>query len=125
MQAVPDRKLNTSSPPVKNSNKALTLPSTYVTMTTGKMAKLHELLDRDYATQTLGTLGLMVAFLCWGYFQYFAGPNLSWIPRAGKAPGWFGLGLAEAKRDFLANGPKIIDEGYRKVSRISTLSIWN
>jgi hypothetical protein len=85
------------------------------------MAKLHELLDGDYATQTQTLVALTVAFLCWGYFQYLAAPNLSWIPRAGKAPGWFGFGLAEAKRDFRANGSKIIDEGYRKVSRISTL----
>ncbi|KAI1367956.1 cytochrome P450 [Xylaria arbuscula] len=34
------------------------------------------------------------------------------IPRVGKAPGWFGL--AEAKRDFIANGKSLIDEGYRK-----------
>ncbi|KAI0521211.1 cytochrome P450 [Xylaria bambusicola] len=34
------------------------------------------------------------------------------IPRVGKAPGWFGL--AEAKRDFIANGRLLIDEGYRK-----------
>ncbi|KAI0409324.1 cytochrome P450 [Xylaria palmicola] len=34
------------------------------------------------------------------------------IPRVGKAPNWFGL--AEAKRDFIANGKKLIDEGYSK-----------
>ncbi|KAK5637332.1 hypothetical protein RRF57_013044 [Xylaria bambusicola] len=34
------------------------------------------------------------------------------IPRVGKAPGWFGL--AEAKKDFIANGRLLIDEGYRK-----------
>ncbi|KAK9775107.1 putative Cytochrome P450 monooxygenase [Seiridium cardinale] len=32
------------------------------------------------------------------------------VPRVGKAPGWFGL--AAAKRDFILNGMRIIDEGY-------------
>ncbi|OJD36446.1 cytochrome p450 [Diplodia corticola] len=39
-------------------------------------------------------------------------PDTKSTPRAGPAPGWFGL--ARAKRNFLANGGKIIQSGYDK-----------
>jgi len=75
-------------------------------------------LERDNATQTLGAFGFAFVIFLWGYYRFLAGPNLDGIPRAGKGPGWFGLNLVEAKRDFLKNGPKIINEGYKKVGRI-------
>lgn len=56
-------------------------------------------------------IGLSIVVLS-GY-HFLAAPNTRWIPRAGKAPGWFGL--VNAKRDFIENGAKIIDQGYLKV----------
>jgi hypothetical protein len=79
---------------------------------------MNDYLERDNATQTLGAFGLALVIFLWGYYRFLAGPNLDRIPRAGKGPGWFGLSLVEAKRDFLKNGPKIINEGYNKVRRI-------
>ncbi|CAI6236838.1 unnamed protein product [Periconia digitata] len=71
--------------------------------------------------------GLTSAISLLGYFCLFAGPKLDQIPRAGKGPGWFGLSLVEAKRDFLKNGPKIINEGYKKYKNgmflIQTLNV--
>jgi hypothetical protein len=81
--------------------------------------KLPELFQGEYETRLISTVAVTLVVLIWGYVQFIAGPNLSKFPHAGKAPGWFGMGLAAAKRDFLANGPKILNEGYRKVSRNS------
>ncbi|KAJ8128187.1 hypothetical protein O1611_g5450 [Lasiodiplodia mahajangana] len=39
--------------------------------------------------------------------------SVAGIPRVGKAPGW--LSASAAKRDFIANGMNIIDNGYRLV----------
>ncbi|KAL1637022.1 hypothetical protein SLS58_009461 [Diplodia intermedia] len=44
-------------------------------------------------------------------------PDTKSAPRAGPAPGWFGL--ARAKRNFVANGGKIIQCGYDKVSGVA------
>lgn len=82
--------------------------------------RLRALLGGDDATQTtllachLG-LAVISLYMCWKVFWYVTGPRMSRLPRAGKAPGWFGLGLTEVKRDFKNNGRKILDEGYRKV----------
>jgi hypothetical protein len=86
--------------------------------TTDAMATLHGFIERDDATRILGTVGLTVALLVWGYYRYISTPDLSFLPRAGKAPGWFGYGINDVKRDFAKNGTKIINEGYRKVSRL-------
>ncbi|KAK2596419.1 hypothetical protein N8I77_013310 [Diaporthe amygdali] len=81
--------------------------------------RLSALLGSDHAshkTLVASTVGLAATFilLCCRVFWYITGPSLSRLPRAGKGPGWFGLGLTEAKRDFKINGRKILDEGYRK-----------
>jgi hypothetical protein len=81
---------------------------------------LNTLLDSDYErhkTLVASTGGLAIAFifLCCRIFWYITGPSLSRLPRAGKGPGWLGLGLTEAKRDFKVNGRRILDEGYRMV----------
>ncbi|KAJ8114197.1 hypothetical protein ONZ43_g4961 [Nemania bipapillata] len=78
-------------------------------------AQLQAFLARDDATRILSTAGLTVAFLVWAYYQFIATPDLSFVPRAGKAPGMFGLGLNDVKRDFAKNGTKIITEGYQNV----------
>ncbi|KAJ6438807.1 Ent-kaurene oxidase-like protein [Purpureocillium lavendulum] len=62
-------------------------------------------------------LAIAVVFSCWVFSKFFTGPDLSLIPRAGKGPGFCGLGAAEAKRDFHVNGSKIINEAYRKYKR--------
>lgn len=86
------------------------------TTTTDTVAKLvQEFLARDDATRILGTAGLTVVFLVWAYYRYLATPDLSFIPRAGKAPGPFGFGINDVKRDFAKNGTKIINDGYRQV----------
>lgn len=86
-----------------------------MTTTTDFSALLQAFLERDDATRILGTAGLTVAFLVWAYYRYIATPDLSFVPRAGKAPGPFGLGLNDVKRDFAKNGTKIITEGYQQV----------
>lgn len=82
--------------------------------------RLGALLGSDHTAQkTLlaSNIGLAVVFLyvCCKIFGYVTGPKMSRLPRAGKAPGWFGLGITAVKRDFKNNGRKILDEGYRKV----------
>lgn len=77
---------------------------------------VQDILQRDDSTRILGTAGLTVVFLVWAYYHFIATPDLSFLPRAGKAPGLFGLGINDVKRDFAKNGTKIINEGYRKVS---------
>lgn len=79
------------------------------------MLKLQELLEREDATRILGTAGITVVLLLWAYYRFVKSPDLSFIPRAGKAPGLFGLGLNDVKRDFAKNGTKIINDGYRQV----------
>ncbi|KAJ3580339.1 hypothetical protein NPX13_g217 [Xylaria arbuscula] len=75
---------------------------------------VQDILQRDDSTRILGTAGLTVVFLVWAYYHFIATPDLSFLPRAGKAPGLFGLGINDVKRDFAKNGTKIINEGYRK-----------
>ncbi|KAI1438941.1 cytochrome P450 [Xylaria sp. CBS 124048] len=75
---------------------------------------LQDLLEREDAVKILGTAGVTVAILAWAIYSYFTTPDLSHLPRAGKAPGFLGLGLNDAKRDFAKNGTKIINEGYRQ-----------
>ncbi|KAI0972981.1 cytochrome P450 [Xylaria arbuscula] len=75
---------------------------------------LQDILQRDDSTRIIGTAGLTVVFLAWVYYRFVATPDLSFIPRAGKAPGLLGLGINDVKRDFAKNGTKIINEGYRK-----------
>jgi hypothetical protein len=36
--------------------------------------------------------------------------------RVGKAPGFLGLNLSAAKKEFGVNGHRLVDEGYQKVS---------
>lgn len=75
-------------------------------------------INHDDEKSPLATaIGMVMSFifLCYTGFWYMTRPSLTSLPRAGKGPGWFGLGLAEAKRDFKTNGRKILDEGYRKV----------
>jgi hypothetical protein len=81
---------------------------------------LNALLDSDHERHSrlvVSTSGLAITFifLFCRIFWYFTGPSLSRMPRAGKGPGWFGLGLTDAKRDFKVNGRRILDEGYRMV----------
>ncbi|KAH8799112.1 cytochrome P450 [Xylogone sp. PMI_703] len=78
------------------------------------MTVLHRYLGPDNATQTLSAFGVVLIVVLWGCYRLLAGPNLSWVPRVGKSSGWLGLRMAEAKRDFLKNGPKILNEGYSK-----------
>jgi len=89
--------------------------------------KLHDLFQGEYETRLISAVAITLVILIWGYVQFLAGPNLSKFPHAGKAPGWFSTGLAAAKRDFLANGPKILNEGYRKYKNgsfvIQTLNV--
>jgi hypothetical protein len=81
------------------------------------MARIQEFLERDDATRVLYAVGIAVAFVYWIYHRYIASPNLTFLPRAGKAPGRLGLGINDVKRDFAKNGMEIINEGYRQVSR--------
>lgn len=37
------------------------------------------------------------------------------LKRVGRDPGFLGLNLPEAKREFAANGHRLVDEGYKKV----------
>jgi hypothetical protein len=92
--------------------------TTNATTPNENLAKLLEFLERDDSTRILSTVGLTVVFLIWGYYRYLATPDLSFIPRAGKAPGLFGFGINDVKRDFAKNGTKIINDGYRQVSRL-------
>lgn len=77
--------------------------------------------NKTLAASTLG-LAFTLVFLCWGGLRLLTVPTPTRLPRAGKDPGWFGLGLAEAKRDFKINGRKILNEGYRKVRLYSLFS---
>ncbi|KAI0099186.1 hypothetical protein GGR51DRAFT_397417 [Nemania sp. FL0031] len=56
---------------------------------------------------------ILFSIICVLYYLYYRYSNASvaGIPRVGKAPGW--LGASAAKRDFIANGTSIIDNGYR------------
>lgn len=83
-------------------------------------AKLQEFLERDDAARILGTVGITVLLLAWGFYKYISKPDLSFLPRAGKAPGPLGWGINDVKRDFAKNGTKIINDGYTKVSRLQT-----
>ncbi|KAI1820120.1 cytochrome P450 [Xylaria intraflava] len=82
--------------------------------TVDPIARLQEILERDDATRILGTLGLTAAILAWAIYRFFTTPDLSFLPRAGKAPGFLGLGINDVKRDFAKNGTKIINDAYRK-----------
>lgn len=60
-------------------------------------------------------LGLGLASLCFvACFQIFSNKHRYSIPRVGTAPGW--LSAKSAKADFIVNGARIIDDGYRMVS---------
>jgi hypothetical protein len=83
------------------------------------IANLYELVDGDYATQAI-PFAIAAAFFYWVYFRFFVVPDPNPIPRVGKSPGFCGLGVAEAKRNFHANGSEIINKGYRKVGRTQT-----
>lgn len=99
-------------------------PHDKMATTTDTVAKLvQEFLQRDDAVKILGTAGLTVVFLVWAYYRYLATPDLSFIPRAGKAPGPLGFGLNDVKRDFAKNGTKIINDGYRQVRLRETTEI--
>ena len=73
-------------------------------------------------SKTLKITGFVILLLRFAYKLAFSGPDLSAFPRAGKDPGFLGLGMTETKRDFYKNGPKILEEGYRKVSPASPLN---
>jgi len=81
------------------------------------MARMQQFLERDDATRILYAAGIAVAFVYWIYHRYIASHSLGFLPRAGKAPGRFGFGINNVKRDFARNGMEIINEGYRKVSK--------
>lgn len=60
-------------------------------------------------------LGLGLASLCFvACFKSFSTKHRYSIPRVGMAPGW--LSAKSAKADFIVNGARIIDDGYRMVS---------
>ncbi len=80
---------------------------------------VQDILQRDDSTQILGTAGLTVVFLVWAYYRFIATPDLSFIPRAGKAPGPLGFGINDVKRDFAKNGTKIIKRRLPK-GKVST-----
>ncbi|EXL39125.1 hypothetical protein FOCG_18114 [Fusarium oxysporum f. sp. radicis-lycopersici 26381] len=88
---------------------------------------LHKYYDKESITITFAFGLVIIAGLCFGGYWYITCPSLTHLPRAGKGPGWLGLGLAEAKRDFKINGRKILDEGYRKYKngmfRVQTLNV--
>lgn len=82
-------------------------------------AVLRDLAKREQA-QGLAVVGITLAVLYWSYLHLLPALALNKIPKAGKDPGFlaslFGLGLADAKRDFKKNGLKILNEAYLKVS---------
>jgi hypothetical protein len=93
-----------------------------MTTTSDALVALQAFLERDDAIRILGTAGITLAFLAWAYYRYLATPDLSFIPRAGKAPGVLGFGINDVKRDFAKNGTKIINDGYQQVRNHSSLS---
>jgi hypothetical protein len=76
------------------------------------MAELLEHFILKVGMQETVVYATLILLLGAGYYLVSL-PNLHGIPRVGKTPGWFFKG--EAKRHFIANGAKIIDEGYSKV----------
>lgn len=82
-------------------------------------ALLGSLTEREQA-RGLAVVGITVTVLYWSYLHLLPALTLSKIPKAGKDPGFlaslFGVGLADAKRDFKKNGLKILNEAYLKVS---------
>ncbi|KAI6785534.1 Ent-kaurene oxidase-like protein [Emericellopsis cladophorae] len=92
-------------------------------------AIIRSLMEREQA-QGFAVAGATLALLFWSYFYLLPALTLRKIPRAGKHPGFlgslFGLGLADAKRDFKKNGLKILNEAYLKhkgsMFRVQTLN---
>jgi hypothetical protein len=82
-------------------------------------AVFRNLTQREQA-QGLAIAGITLVLLFWGYHYLLPEIALRKIPQAGKHPGFvaslFGVGLADAKRDFKKNGLQILNEAYRKVS---------
>lgn len=72
-------------------------------------------------TRGLAVVVITLTILYWSYAYLLPSLRLSKIPKAGKDPGFlaslFGVGLAEAKRDFKKNGLRILNEAYLKVRR--------
>lgn len=83
------------------------------------LAALSQNLTQREQAQGLAVVGITLVVLYWSYVNLLPALTLNKIPKAGKDPGFlsnlFGLGLAEAKRDFKKNGLKILNEAYLKV----------
>ncbi|KAI1816638.1 cytochrome P450 [Poronia punctata] len=78
------------------------------------MTIIQAFLEREDAARVMYAIGIAAIVLLWVYYRYISSPDLSFLPRAGKAPGWFGYGINDVKRDFAKNGMNIINEGYRQ-----------
>ncbi|CRG92071.1 hypothetical protein PISL3812_09126 [Talaromyces islandicus] len=72
----------------------------------------------EVAPSTLIISTAIVLFLSWTFTQLWPSIRLHFFlrsfPRSGLDPGLFGLGTAAAKRQFFAQGEKLVEEGYEK-----------
>ncbi|KAI0395382.1 cytochrome P450 [Xylariaceae sp. FL0594] len=73
---------------------------------------LLDTLTSDRAAILLPSFAFTLCSVALAFYLRLSNSFVKNLPRAGKAPGWFNGG--SVKRDFIENGSKIIEEGYRK-----------
>ncbi|KAF2764026.1 cytochrome P450 [Teratosphaeria nubilosa] len=73
--------------------------------------------EHAHSLKLMVTLGVAIALLYWTIYQHVVTLSLQRIPRVGKDPGWFGLDLAAAKKEFAKNGRQLLYDGYIKASK--------
>jgi hypothetical protein len=66
-------------------------------------------------------IGYAILFVIARKFVKQHGDPLRKVPRVGMDPGWFSM--SKARKNFLAHGPELIEEGYTKVSRSLIIGI--